>query len=112
LGRIGLDKSVHKLEIGKLSGGQKSRVSMVDMFLYGPHFIVLDEPTNHLDMETIDGLIDAINDFNGGLLLVTHNADLITKTECQIYVCNDGTVKKFNGDYDDYCELIIQSEDD
>lgn len=107
LGKIGLKGDKHKMLLGNLSGGQKSRVAFVNMLLTNPHYIILDEPTNHLDMETIDALINAINEFNGGLLMVTHNADLVTETECQLYVCKDKNVCPYDGTYWDYCDEII-----
>ncbi len=107
LGKIGLTGDKHTMLIGDLSGGQKSRVAFVNMLMHRPHYIIMDEPTNHLDIETIDALIKAINNFNGGFIMVTHNADLVTKTKCELYLCKDHSVSKYDGTYWDYCNEII-----
>ena len=82
LGTCGLENEAHAMQIGKLSGGQKSRVAFAAVFVISPHVLLLDEPTNHLDMETIDSLILSIKSFTGGVVLITHNIDLIKKTGC------------------------------
>ena len=107
LGTIGIPGKQHKLQIKELSGGQKARLAMVDIILKQPHLIILDEPTNHLDIETIDSLVEAINSFNGAVLTVTHNAELIEGTESQIYICSDSGITKFNGYYGDYAQMIL-----
>jgi len=107
LGEIGLHGTFHKVPIAKLSGGQKSRVSLVDIMISNPHFLILDEPTNHLDMETIDALVDAINHYKGGVLMVTHNGDLIDRTDCVIYECRDATITPYPHSYSEYCNQIL-----
>merc|ERR1711957_130222 len=78
LGQFGLPGTSHHTKIGNLSGGQKARVAFATLMLMKPHIIVLDEPTNHLDIESVEALTDAVSKFNGGLVLVTHDARLIT----------------------------------
>ena len=112
LGKIGLKGQQHTLLISELSGGQKARVVMVNILFSQPHFLLLDEPTNHLDIETNDALIEALNSFKGGMLLVTHNADLILETDCVLYECDQGQIKRFPGDYYDYCEKIMDEFSD
>ena len=68
LGIIGLRGDVHKLPIKSLSGGQKARVAFVALQVQSPHVLFLDEPTNHLDIEAIDGLIEAINNYDGAVI--------------------------------------------
>jgi len=92
LGQIGLESSVHKQKISTLSGGQKSRVVFVSLYVTKPHILLLDEPTNHLDIHTIDALIDSMNKFGGAILTITHNIDLIKATCSKIYEIID---KKF-----------------
>ena len=107
LGTIGLEGSAHVKQIGTLSGGQKARVVLVSCQMMKPHVLVMDEPTNHLDIESINGLIDAINKFEGGVVLVSHDMELITQTDCVLWVCDEKKIEKFNGDYDDYREYIL-----
>lgn len=111
LGEIGLSGAQHKILIGDLSGGQKARVALVNIMFGRPHFLILDEPTNHLDLETNEALIRAINSFKGGLLMVTHNADLIIETNSVLYECDKGRLSKFKGTYEDYCDRIIREID-
>ena len=107
LGSIGLESYAHKIPIQNLSGGQKARVVLASIQQYEPHLLFLDEPTNHLDIETVDALIESINDFSGGVIVISHDMELITRTNCELWVCHDGYVKKFNGDYDDYYQHVI-----
>ena len=97
-----------KKPIRNLSGGQKARVVLVSLQADRPHILLLDEPTNHLDIETIEGLIDGINKYDGGVIIVSHDAKLITETNCALWVCKDKTVKRYNGDYEDYKDDIIR----
>ena len=107
LGKIGLDGSKHKVPMQNLSGGQKVRVSLVELQLNNPHIIVLDEPTNHLDLQTIEALKDSINIFDGAVIITTHNIDLIEDTNCKVYeVCNQ---KCEPIEFSDYCEKILNS---
>jgi len=109
LGTIGLEGNAHVKQIGTLSGGQKARVVLVSCQMLKPHILVMDEPTNHLDIESINGLIDAINKFEGGVVLVSHDMELITQTECVLWVCNNKVIKKYDGEYDDYRDEILSS---
>ena len=74
LGKFGLIGHAHEIPMGQLSGGQKARVVMVSLFFVNPHIILLDEPTNNLDIESIDALVEAIKNFTGGVVLITHDA--------------------------------------
>jgi len=111
LGMIGLESDLHKSLIRNLSGGQKARVVFCYLQADNPHILFLDEPTNHLDIETIQGLIDGINNFNGGVVIVSHDTRLITETNCELWVCKDRTVRRYEGDYDDYKDEIIREVD-
>jgi ATP-binding cassette subfamily F protein 3 len=82
LGKYGISGDLALQPIDTLSGGQKSRVAFAMMGWLKPHFLVLDEPTNHLDVETVDILARALNEFAGGIILVSHDERLITS------VCN------------------------
>ena len=79
LGRYGVSGEEQTQTMGQLSDGQKSRVVFAHMAQKNAHILLLDEPTNHLDMETIDALARAINNFEGGMLLVSHDMRLISQ---------------------------------
>ena len=102
LGTIGLKSDIHKNKIGNLSGGQKVRVVIQSIIMMKPHIIILDEPTNHLDIETIKALIDGINNFNGGIIMITHDIRLIKDTNSILYeITKDGIIESTYEDYED-----------
>ena len=77
LGKAGLESKQHLLPLKLLSGGQKARVLFAKLNLQKPHFLVLDEPTNHLDLGSVEGLIEAVAKYRGGVVLVSHDARLV-----------------------------------
>ncbi|XP_047134237.1 ATP-binding cassette sub-family F member 1 isoform X1 [Hydra vulgaris] len=109
LGRFGLAGHAHTIQIRDLSGGQKSRVALADMACREPDIIILDEPTNNLDIESIDALAEAINDFKGGVIIVSHDARLILETNCQLWVVENKTMEEIDGDFEDYRKEILES---
>lgn len=101
LGKYGVTGELQKRKMGTFSDGQKSRVVFALMSLANPHILLLDEPTNHLDMSCIDALADAIKQFSGGTVLVSHDFRLIDKVANAIWVC-DGGVSVWKGDIKAY----------
>ncbi|KIK04300.1 hypothetical protein K443DRAFT_676057 [Laccaria amethystina LaAM-08-1] len=95
--------------IGTLSGGQKSRVAFAVLSLQQPHVLLLDEPTNHLDIEGLDALMAALGKWNGGVIIISHDERFITQVAKELWVCGDGTVKKFKGDVQSYKSLIVSN---
>lgn len=108
LGSVGLPGFVHEIKIENLSGGQKARVALSDLVCKAPDVIILDEPTNNLDIESIDALAEAINSFEGGIVVVSHDERLIRETDCQLYVIENRRVKPFKGDFDDYRAELLE----
>lgn len=108
LARLGVKNEQALRPINTLSGGQKSRVSLAVITYQRPHLLVLDEPTNHLDIETLDSLIMALNEFRGGLLVVTHDARLVSSVCDMIYVCENGKVTEFRGEYHEYRKQMVE----
>ena len=106
LGTIKLEASAHNKKIGELSGGQKARVAMVKLIIERPHFLLFDEPTNHLDIETVEVLIESLESFKGGILLITHESELINSLNTRLWYMNKDTKKiDYNIEsFDKYCE--------
>jgi len=89
-----------------LSGGQKSRVAFAMAVWNKPHIMILDEPTNHLDVDAVDGLIKALNNFKGGLLIVSHDEHMVTSVCDQIYYIKGQKLIKFAGDFAKYKKMV------
>ncbi|KAL3331994.1 hypothetical protein AABB24_032557 [Solanum stoloniferum] len=112
LGKFGLPSHNHLTPILKLSGGQKARVVFTSISMSKPHILLLDEPTNHLDMQSIDALADALDEFTGGVVLVSHDSRLISRVcddeeRSEIWIVENGTVEKFPDTFDEYkAELV------
>lgn len=94
LGTIGIPAENHLIPIGSLSGGQKSRVLLISILVDKPHILFLDEPTNHLDIETINALGEAIQRYEGGLVMITHNRKFIENTNSIIYEIKNKKLNK------------------
>ncbi|TRZ09068.1 hypothetical protein HGM15179_018043 [Zosterops borbonicus] len=109
LGRFGLEGHAHTLQIAKLSGGQKARVVFAELSCREPDVLILDEPTNNLDIESIDALADAINEYKGAVIVVSHDARLITETNCQLWVVEEQGLSQIDGDFDDYKREVLEA---
>mmetsp|Transcript_1494 Transcript_1494/g.3549 ORF Transcript_1494/g.3549 Transcript_1494/m.3549 type:complete len:614 (+) Transcript_1494:95-1936(+) len=107
VGRYGITGKMQTSKIGHLSEGQKSRIVLAMICMQNPNMLLLDEPTNHLDMEAIDALAQAIKGFNGGLVLVSHDFRLIDQVANEIWVCDNKTVQKWQGDIRDYKKHLL-----
>ena len=107
LGSFGLPGHVHNIPCKMLSGGQKSRVALCEMALAAPHVLILDEPTNNLDLESIDALSSALNDYNGAVVVVTHDEYFILRTKCLLWVVEEGGVWEIDGEFDEYRSEVL-----
>ncbi|XP_058079953.1 ABC transporter F family member 4-like [Magnolia sinica] len=113
LGKFGLPSHNHLTPIAKLSGGQKSRVVFTSISMSKPHILLLDEPTNHLDMQSIDALAEALEEFTGGVVLVSHDSRLISRVcedeeKSEIWVVENGTARTFPGTFEEYKEELLR----
>ncbi|KAF3827365.1 hypothetical protein GH733_002851 [Mirounga leonina] len=106
LGRYGVSGELAVRPVASLSGGQKSRVAFAQMTMPCPNFYILDEPTNHLDMETIEALGRALNNFRGGVILVSHDERFIRLVCRELWVCEGGGVTRVEGGFDQYRALL------
>merc|ERR1712013_532184 len=106
IGRYGITGKAQTSPIKQLSDGQKCRVVFAWLSWQIPHMLLLDEPTNHLDMETIDALAEAINGYEGGVVLVSHDFRLIMQVAKEIWVCENGEVTPWKGDIYSYKKTL------
>ncbi|EEH11762.1 ABC transporter family protein (macronuclear) [Tetrahymena thermophila SB210] len=102
LGSFGISGNMSLRPNYLLSGGQKSRVAFALAVYNNPHILILDEPTNHLDIDAVNALIIALNNFQGGVLIVSHDQHLISTVCDQIWYVKHSRLKRFNGDFEDY----------
>ncbi|KAI1501407.1 P-loop containing nucleoside triphosphate hydrolase protein [Biscogniauxia marginata] len=106
LGSFGITGTTGLQKMEVLSGGQKSRVAFACLALTQPHILVLDEPSNHLDIEAMDALAEALREFEGGVLMVSHDVTMLQTVCDSLWVCENGTVWKFPGDVQAYKKRI------
>ncbi|WP_137135200.1 ABC-F family ATP-binding cassette domain-containing protein [Rhizobium sp. FKY42] len=92
-----------------LSGGEKARLLMGLAAFHAPNLLILDEPTNHLDIDSRRALIEALNDYNGAVILISHDRHLIEATVDRLWLVNGGTVAPFDGDLEDYRAIVVAS---
>ena len=92
--------------------GQKARVVFAELSLTCPHILFLDEPTNNLDIESIDALCDAMKIYNGGVVLVSHDARLIETINCQLWVVEDHNVTPWEKGFQNYREHLLKQLED
>ncbi len=102
---FGPDKADTAVE--KLSGGEKARLLLGLITYHGAHLLILDEPTNHLDIQSREALSEALNDFAGAVLLITHDAHLAASIADRLWLVNNGKAERYDGDLDDYRALVI-----
>jgi ATP-binding cassette subfamily F protein 3 len=106
LGAFGITGMTGLQKMALLSGGQKSRVAFACISLTNPHILVLDEPSNHLDIEAMDALSVALQQFQGGVLMVSHDVTMLQNVCTSLWVCDQGTVEHFDGTVKDYKKRI------
>ncbi|KAM3440896.1 hypothetical protein NHJ13734_003106 [Beauveria thailandica] len=111
LGAFGITGTTGLQKMAQLSGGQKSRVAFACLALTNPHILVLDEPSNHLDIEAMDALAEALTAFQGGVLMVSHDVTMLQMVCTSLWVCDGGTVEKFDGDVNQYKKRIASQAD-
>ncbi|MEM8570825.1 MAG: ATP-binding cassette domain-containing protein [Pseudomonadota bacterium] len=103
----GLGPDTATTEVGRLSGGQKARLSLLIATLDAPHMIILDEPTNHLDIESREALVEALTGYNGAVILVSHDAHLVELVADRLWLVKEGAVRPFEDDMDAYRRRLL-----
>ena len=107
LGCFGFGKEKVEVEVGSLSGGEKARLLLALMSRQAPQLLLLDEPSNHLDIDSRESLVQALNDFPGAVVLVSHDPHLIELVADRLWLVAEGGVRPFEGDLDDYRKYLL-----
>ncbi|MBL8590733.1 MAG: ABC-F family ATP-binding cassette domain-containing protein, partial [Methylobacteriaceae bacterium] len=107
--RMGFPAVKADTPVAELSGGEKARLLMGLASFAGPHLLIMDEPTNHLDIDSRAALIEAINDYEGAVILVSHDPYLLEACADRLWLVADGAVKPFDGDMDDYRRHVLDA---
>jgi ATP-binding cassette, subfamily F, member 3 len=107
LAQFGLSFDKQETTIANLSGGERARLLLNLVAMAAPHLLILDEPTNHLDIDSRRALLDALNDYEGAVILITHDRSLIELVADRLWLTADGQIKPFAGDMDDYARFVL-----
>jgi ATP-binding cassette subfamily F protein 3 len=107
LAQFGLSFDKQETTVADLSGGERARLLLNLVAMAAPHLLILDEPTNHLDIDSRRALLDALNDYEGAVILITHDRSLIELVADRLWLAADGHVKPFAGDMDDYARFVL-----
>ncbi len=110
LGGVGLVQDKQTTKAKHLSGGEKARLTLALITHDSPHILILDEPTNHLDIDARDALVQALNDYTGAVILISHDRRLLELTVDRLWLVANGTVKPYDGDLDGYRDWLRQEE--
>ena len=108
LGQFGFDKHKADTKVGELSGGEKARLLFCQMSYDAPHIMLLDEPTNHLDIDAREALMQALNNYTGAVILVSHDPHLVENVADRLWLVADGTCVPYEDDLEGYRNLIVQ----
>ncbi|MDG1431054.1 MAG: ATP-binding cassette domain-containing protein, partial [Paracoccaceae bacterium] len=110
LAGFGLMADQAETVVGRLSGGQKARLSLLLATLDAPHILILDEPTNHLDIESREALVEALTQYTGAVILVSHDMHLLSLVADRLWLVADGTVTPFEDDLQAYRKFLLAPE--
>ena len=111
LGGFGIGAEQAETLVGKLSGGQKARLSLMLATLDAPHMLILDEPTNHLDIESREALVEALTAYSGAIILVSHDMHLLGLVADRLWLVRDGAVAPYEGDLESYRTMLLSGSD-
>ena len=107
LAGFGISFEKQATTVENLSGGERARLLLNLVAMAAPHLLILDEPTNHLDIDSRRALLDALNDYRGAVILITHDRSLMEMVADRLWLAADGTVAPFDGDMDDYARFVL-----
>ena len=110
LGGFGIGAEQTETLVGRLSGGQKARLSLLLATLDAPHMLILDEPTNHLDIESREGLVEALTAYSGAVILISHDMHLLSLVADRLWLVKDGKVTPYEEDLETYRKDLLSTE--
>ena len=93
--------------VDKLSGGERARLALALITRDAPHLLILDEPTNHLDVDAREALIQALNDYSGAVILISHDRHMVELTADRLVLVDDGTAREYAGSMEDYIDFVL-----
>jgi ATP-binding cassette subfamily F protein 3 len=108
LAQFGMTVDKVETSVANLSGGERARLLLNMVAMERPHLLILDEPTNHLDIDSRRALTEALNDYSGAVILITHDRSLMEMVADRLWLVTEGTVKPFDGDMDDYAKYVLE----
>ncbi|MCA3448368.1 MAG: ABC-F family ATP-binding cassette domain-containing protein [Rhodobacter sp.] len=111
LAGFGLTADQADTAVGRLSGGQKARLSLLLATIDAPHLLILDEPTNHLDMESREALVEALTEYSGAVILVSHDMHLLGLVADRLWLVKDGAVAPFADDLEEYRRQLLAGDE-
>ncbi|MET0273796.1 MAG: ABC-F family ATP-binding cassette domain-containing protein [Phenylobacterium sp.] len=107
LAQFGLSYEKVETTVANLSGGERARLLLNMVAMEAPHLLILDEPTNHLDIDSRRALLDALNEYEGAVILITHDRSLMELVADRLWLAADGTITPFDGDMEDYAKFVL-----
>ncbi|GAA0330011.1 ABC-F family ATP-binding cassette domain-containing protein [Sphingomonas oligophenolica] len=110
LGRFGFSGDKATTKVGRLSGGERARLALALITRDAPHMLILDEPTNHLDVDAREALVQALNAYDGAVVIVSHDRHMIELTADRLVLVDAGTAKEYNGSMEDYISFVLSSD--
>lgn len=110
LGRFGFSGVKATQKVGKLSGGERARLALALITRDAPHMLILDEPTNHLDVDAREALVQALNAYDGAVILVSHDRHMVELTADRLVLVDGGTAKEYAGSMEDYIAFVLAGE--
>ena len=110
LGRFGFSGDRAVTKVAKLSGGERARLALALITRDAPHLLILDEPTNHLDVDAREALVQALNSYQGAVVVVSHDRHMLELTADRLVLVDEGTAREFDGSIADYTTLILSRD--
>ena len=111
LGRFGFSGAMAEQKVGKMSGGERARLALALITRDAPHLLIVDEPTNHLDVDAREALVQALNEFGGAVVVVSHDRHMLEASADRLVLVDGGRAVDYDGSLDDYTEQVLGRND-